>query len=157
MGMGLETALSRFAYLIRGRDDDFKETMVETGNTLHEQVDALLEAVIGSREDLFADDEDITVNKAYVIGKTKVYFRTGVLERLEEERLKTFDRGATGIQSYVRRGIAMDALIMMKMKQEKGEDVTAKNADKKEKKKKKKKKLVSIFKLGGKVLHGITK
>jgi len=149
------TALSRFAYLIRERDDTLKETMLRTGNTLHEKVNALLGAVLGSRDDLFAEDVGITVNKAYVIGKTKVYFRTGVLERLEEERLTTFDRMATVIQSCVRRSIAMNAFSMLKMKQEKGEDVSEQNTDKNKNKKKKKKKGVSIFKLGSKVLHGI--
>lgn len=50
--------------------------------------------------------EDLTKRKggklAYEVGKTRVYFRSGVLEDLEERRLKTVGKKVTTIQRYFR-------------------------------------------------------
>ena len=55
-----------------------------------------------------------TVIKAFVVGKTKVFFRTGSLEYLESERLKSYDRHATTIQTMFRGGCARSSYIELK-------------------------------------------
>ena len=54
---------------------------------------------------------DVGCVKPFVIGKTRVFFRSGSLEYLESERLKAFDRCATVIQCQVRRNKAVTEYI----------------------------------------------
>lgn len=144
--MALETALSRFEYLIRGRDERFNDTKMQSNSPLQEKVSVLLDAALKGQESLA--DDGVTVEKKFVIGKTKVYFRAGALEYLEEERLITFDRMATIIQSCVRRKIAREAWIVLMMKRKDNALVSSRT------KKKKKTRRVSIFWLG-RVFNGI--
>lgn len=147
--MGLETVLSRFAYLTRGKGKKVEETEV-VNSSLHEKVDDLLETAFKGNKNFLIEDGVDTMKKIYVLGKTKVYFRAGVLEYLEEERLNTFDRMATIIQCVARRKMAMDTLMILRMNSEEENE-----PEQKLKEKKKRKKKVSIFKLGSKLLHGI--
>ena len=144
--MALETALSRFEYLIRGRDERFNDTKMQSNFPLQEKVSVLLDAALKGQESLA--DNGLTVEKKFVIGKTKVYFRAGALEYLEEERLITFDQMATIIQSCVRRKIAREAWIVLMMKRKDNALVSSRT------KKKKKTRRVSIFWLR-RVFNGI--
>ena len=48
------------------------------------------------------DDEDGQHKKAFVVGKTKTYFRAGALEYLESNRMTGLDSQATTLQRYAR-------------------------------------------------------
>ena len=67
--------------------------------------------VEGSEADIRHDCEELLKNvfnksqessDSFVIGLTKVYFRSGSLEELELERAKAFDKSASKIQARVR-------------------------------------------------------
>ena len=53
-------------------------------------------------KDLQVDHEDGSVTKAFVMGRTRTYFRAGALESLESQRLKRLGVWATEIQKIVR-------------------------------------------------------
>jgi len=98
-----ETALERFACL-EDADDDQKvdEKKEETGDDVtgfKESVSTLLTTLL---KDLETEGEDGAVIKAFEIGKSRVYFRSGALEFLEAKRLVALGTFATSIERIVR-------------------------------------------------------
>ena len=59
--MALETALSRFEYLIRGRDEGFNDTKMQSNSPLQEKVSVLLDTALKGQESLA--DDGVTVEK----------------------------------------------------------------------------------------------
>ena len=71
--------------------------------TILQKVEELLGHLL-KYSDLNGNNDSST--KKFVCGKTMVYFRSGVLEYLESERLKAYDRCATVIQCMIRKNSA---------------------------------------------------
>ena len=61
--MALETALSRFEYLIRGRDERFNDTKMQSNSPLQEKVSVLLDTALKGQENLA--DDGVTVEKKF--------------------------------------------------------------------------------------------
>lgn len=56
-----------------------------------------------------------TVTKAFVIGKTRTYFRAGALEHLESERLKALGRWAVHIERHCRGFVARSKYLKIRV------------------------------------------
>jgi myosin V len=66
---------------------------------LSKECDALLDCALKARE---VKEKDGKITKAYVVGKTRSYFRMGALEYLEGNRSKEMGTQALGIQRCIR-------------------------------------------------------
>jgi len=95
--------LARFA----GMWDSSSRKSRRSGMSLEEQraedCRALMKAALSSRQHHRADGE---VVDAFVVGKTKTYFRAGALEWLERNRVKDLDIHAVAIQKAARGWLA---------------------------------------------------
>lgn len=98
-----ETALERFACLghvdMDQIVDEKKEEAYDDATGFREPVSVLLKTLL---KELETEGEDGTVTKAFEIGKSHVYFRTGALEFLEAKRLVALGSFATTIERIVR-------------------------------------------------------
>ena len=98
-----ETVVERFACLKHSNAnqivDEKKEETDDDVTGLRESVSTLLTTLL---KELETTDEDGKVTKAFEIGKSRVYFRTGALEYLEAKRLVALGSFATTIERIVR-------------------------------------------------------
>jgi myosin-5 len=85
-------ALDRFSCLLDIADNSIAET--------RDRVDKLLSALLN---DIDSPSKDGSKQKAFVCGKTRVYFRSGSLEYLESRRLLAMKENAVSIQKHARR------------------------------------------------------
>jgi myosin V len=98
-----DIVLDRFKALWPKGDHIRAETDVAGDeNTLGLLVDALLTSALKSMQ----RQKDSIVVKAFVIGKTRTYFRAGALEFIENERVKCLSRWAVEIQRFGRSMLA---------------------------------------------------
>jgi len=65
-------------------------------------------------KDLEVERDDGTVTKAFVIGRSRAYFRAGALEFLESERVKRLGVWAVEIQRLVRRFVARSRFVRLR-------------------------------------------
>jgi myosin-5 len=91
-----------------------------------EDCKALMTCALKSKE----ERQHGRVVKAFAVGKTRTYFRTGALEWLESNRLNGLDAQATTIQSAARGWLARkEALKVVERKAGKAAELKAKNAE----------------------------
>eukprot|EP00550_Attheya_septentrionalis_P011962 CAMPEP_0198303888 /NCGR_PEP_ID=MMETSP1449-20131203/57118_1 /TAXON_ID=420275 /ORGANISM="Attheya septentrionalis, Strain CCMP2084" /LENGTH=1261 /DNA_ID=CAMNT_0044006395 /DNA_START=168 /DNA_END=3953 /DNA_ORIENTATION=+ len=104
--MDIPVVVDRFSFL---RSADCKLTQKSTPDVEHETdsdvasdlLGVSLRAMINSAKDDRSTPEE-EIKMPFICGKTRVYFRSGVLEFLEAKRLRAFDQMATKIQCFVR-------------------------------------------------------
>ena len=100
--MAKEIALDRFSILAKKskplKSSPSKKSKKQPNIVL--DLDTILDNILKSMEKV---GDDGKVKKAYICGKTKVYFRGGALEYLEEQRLLAFEKMAIVIQCWIRR------------------------------------------------------
>lgn len=96
-----ETVLERFKSLwtVGGHHIEASD---ESGQCNKSEVEQLLSKALRSLQ----TEKDGSIVKAFVIGKTRTYFRSGALEHLEAERLKGLGIRATEIQRIARGFLA---------------------------------------------------
>ena len=99
--MANSITFDRFSNLITRRELEEQKQVDE--NIL--EVEIVLDKVLKSMEKI---GDDGTKKKAYTCGKSKVYFRSGALEYLEEQRLLGFEKNAVVIQCWFRYWLAQD-------------------------------------------------
>jgi len=79
----------------------------EHDDVIRPKVETMLNQLLKHMESVSRDSNNQEViTKAYICGKTRVYFRAGALEFLESEQLMVYDQCATLIQSQARKNIA---------------------------------------------------
>jgi len=83
---------------------------VSSVSNLKDQVSTLLSTVLDEKEKVVGGK----VSYPFALGKTKVYFRIGLLETLESDRLSLYTKHVLFIQSCVRRNLAMSIFSSMK-------------------------------------------
>mmetsp|Transcript_41699 Transcript_41699/g.50771 ORF Transcript_41699/g.50771 Transcript_41699/m.50771 type:complete len:1130 (-) Transcript_41699:129-3518(-) len=88
--------LDRFTRLL---PDDASHARLEEQPDTNAKVGYLLEVLLAGRE-LYQHGKLV---KSYVMGKTKVYFKSGMLEHLEMERQQIFENAAMKIQAFIKR------------------------------------------------------
>jgi len=84
-----------------------------------EQLSQLMDQLLCHLKTISTDDDNNErILPAYSLGKTRIYFRAGALECLEEQRLLFFNKMATVIQSAMRRKRAMERYEWLKKRAE---------------------------------------
>mmetsp|Transcript_35166 Transcript_35166/g.40691 ORF Transcript_35166/g.40691 Transcript_35166/m.40691 type:complete len:720 (+) Transcript_35166:2278-4437(+) len=83
---------------------------VSSDTNLKDQVSTLLSTVLDGMEKAVGSK----MSYPFALGKTKVYFRIGLLETLESDRLSLYTKHVLFIQSCVRRNLAMSIFSSMK-------------------------------------------
>jgi myosin-5 len=115
--LGHEVVLDRFRSLW-GRGEHLT-AMNELSDVIDPQVrcgkvvGSLLTSALKCLE-VTKEDEDESIVKAFIMGKTRAYFRAGALEHLEAERLKGLGAWTVEIQRIVRKFVARSRYIRMR-------------------------------------------
>ena len=107
-----DTVIERFRCLSSMTIEDGEEKKDDTGDEspLKGPVDMLLTNLLKSME----VTEGGKVTKVFVMGKSRVYFRAGALEYLENQRLIALGTLATSIQRMIRGFVAISKFITLK-------------------------------------------
>ena len=106
-----ETAVERFRCLTNLPIDPDAEEKKEDSSSLRDFVDTMFTDLLKHME---TTDDEGKVVKAYVCGKTRIYFRTGAVEYLEAERMIALGLLARQIQKIVRRFVAYTKYMRLK-------------------------------------------
>lgn len=91
-------------------DDEGTAASIDPDERSKNLVDRMLTAALKTME---AEKDGGVVVKAFVMGKTRAYFRAGALEHLETERVKCLSRWAVEIQCIVRTYLARSRFVRM--------------------------------------------
>jgi len=96
--MNIEAASDRFSILVKQKGPQ-RMKRSRSVEEIAQSAETVLHKALKSLERVGDKGE---TKRAYTCGKTKVYFRSGALEYLEEQRLLAFERMATMIQCWFR-------------------------------------------------------
>lgn len=109
--------LERFILLKKTRKKHFTDNGKNNNNTSTKEVDVpkTVEQLLGSvLKTMGSKSKKGETEQAFVIGKTRTYFRAGALEYLEAERLDGLTNQAVQIQRFVRKYFAMGSFRILK-------------------------------------------
>lgn len=98
----LENSAVRFRYASMWDKDAYPSNKTNTmphDDALRCDCDAIMTSALKEKESV---EKDGSRKKAFVVGKTKTYFRAGALEWLESNRQTGLDGQATTLQRYIR-------------------------------------------------------
>jgi myosin V len=105
--------LDRFKSLwLKGEHIEIEE--IAAGYTPEERTRALVRGMLAKALFKLEKSKDGTAIQAFVIGKTRTYFRAGALEYLESERLKGLGNWAVELQRCVRKFMARSRYLKLR-------------------------------------------
>eukprot|EP00548_Thalassiothrix_antarctica_P007038 CAMPEP_0194150720 /NCGR_PEP_ID=MMETSP0152-20130528/44846_1 /TAXON_ID=1049557 /ORGANISM="Thalassiothrix antarctica, Strain L6-D1" /LENGTH=1297 /DNA_ID=CAMNT_0038853921 /DNA_START=395 /DNA_END=4289 /DNA_ORIENTATION=+ len=111
------TVLERFILLKRTRKKYYIDNDNDNNNnsTQEDDVPKMVQQLLGPvLKSLKTKSKEGETEQAFIIGKTRTYFRAGALEFLEAERLEGLLNKAVEIQRFIRKHMAMGSFRVLK-------------------------------------------